>query len=297
MKEVEEIITSVDNFINNLPEPLKGMGQDFSKNGFSCREAFIKNDMAFPGLHLPIWLSEKYGTHDRKLTREIVKGALLGYLYIRIQDDVYDHKEGNDSNWLLVANEFIREFFKVYYDIFPPKSIFWNYFNKAWLDFSQATAWEIRTCRGILNNYSVNELLNVGKKLSFAKVPVTAVGLMADKEKDLPIMFKIVDLLATSSQLLNDFASLLGDLKTNHFTYPLSCALTNSEDNLFECLLQKDSIEQLFKKVIDLDQEILLLLSQFPLEPLSVFIRERINKVEDMRRRYFEIKINALMNR
>lgn len=295
MSEVEQVIASVEDFIDKLPEPLRSMGQDFTKNGFSCRDAFIKNDMAFPGLHIPFWLAERYSRPQIDVTREIVRATLFGYLYIRIQDDVYDFKKGNNASWLLVANEFINECYTIYHRLFPPESSFWNYFRSAWLSFSKATAWEIVECRGKLNPLNDEELSIVGEKLSFAKVPVAAVLLKAGQGQDIPIAFKIVDLLATSSQLLNDFGSIDHDLETGHFTYPLSNALDKDGDDLFENLLRKNSVESLFDKVNQLDRDTLILLEGFKLPQLSDFLKRRILSVEDMKRQFLTIKLKALM--
>lgn len=309
--ELEDIITRVDHFIENLPEPLKSMGEQFAVSGYPYRKAFVDNDWAFPGLHLPFWITKRYtrisatSSSTMNSTREIVYAALLGYLYIRIQDDVYDYKEGNDSSWLLLANEFIRECFRIYHNLFPAESSFWSYFHKQWLDFSQATAWEIKTCRGNLNLLTDSELLMIGKKLSFAKVPVTAVALKAHREKDLTLLFKIVDLLATSSQLLNDFGSLDRDLVTNHFTYPLSSALESVDtknDNalkevIFERLLKKNSMENLFNNIINLDNQILKLLTEFPLPELSEFLLKRLEMVKEDFKLFRRIKLEALFSK
>ncbi|MBI1870746.1 MAG: class 1 isoprenoid biosynthesis enzyme [Chlamydiae bacterium] len=308
-QEVEEIVHQIDAFIGHLPEPLKSLGGEFASTGYPYRTAFLNNDLAFPGLLLPFWVAQKYETHvpDPVLflerVQKIVRAALLGYLYIRIQDDIYDHKEGHNPVMLLLANEFIRECFQIDYELFPAHSNFWRYFRTAWLDFSQATAWEIKNCRGKIRPLVADELLMEGKKLAFAKVPVAAVLLMANQEQDLPCLSRIIDLLATSSQLLNDFGSLERDLKTQHFTHPLSQSLefedANSSANLgdvfFERLLRKTSLEDLFQKVVELDDRVLRLLESFSLPSLVLFLEGRTREVKEIRERYLKLKLQSLL--
>ncbi|MDP3980287.1 MAG: class 1 isoprenoid biosynthesis enzyme, partial [Chlamydiota bacterium] len=306
--EVKVAVQRVDGFIHALPQPLCSMGEAFAAQGFPYRTIFIENDLAFPGLYLPYWIAE-YSNRGRDFDktmmdyiRECTYAALVGYLYIRIQDDIYDHKDDNDPSWLLIANEFIRECFDVYRNLFPSNAVFWNYFRQVWLDFSQATAWEIKTCRNHVHPLKDIELLLVGKKLSFAKVPITAILLIEDHETDLPIVFEIIDLLATSSQLLNDLWSLERDYKTKHYTFPLSSLLdphdkiedTISQNVVFEKLLQKKSIEDLFNHVLMLDRKVMMLLETYPVVDLALFIEKRIGLVENLKRQYLRMKLDAL---
>ena len=306
--EIKGIVADVDTFIDSLPEPLRGMGQEFAWEGYPYRQAFVGNDMAFPGLYLPFWIADCCrDSADFSMlldhARKIVLGALLGYLYIRIQDDVYDHKDGNNPASLLLANEFIRRMYDLYHDLFPADSAFWVWFRRFWQEFSQATAWEIKTCRDQIRPLTQEELDIVGRKLSFAKVPVAAVLLKAGRVDDLPAVSTIVDMLATSSQLLNDFASLERDLGTRHFTYPLSAALhpgdvhqrRDLDQLLFQRMLQTESLEQLFDRTLALDKEVLERLEGFPIPHLDIFVRSRIALVDQMRQRYLKIKFEALL--
>lgn len=308
-KEVEGIIDHIDDWISSLPPSLLHLARRYQEEGFPYRSAFLKNSLAFPGLHLPFWLAQKYmrlGKASQDLlwiSQASVRAALFGYLYIRIQDDVYDHKEGYDPVFLLLANETIQECIEIYRNLFPGKAKFWSYYRKIWRDFSEATAWEIENFRGSLRIFEETVLPLVGQKLSFAKIPVLAVALKAGHAKDIHILFKIVDLLSTSSQLLNDFGSLERDLKTSHFTYPLSQSLraedVNLKENLgetmFERFLQKSSIETLFDQVLQMDQQVLEILKKFPMETLCLFIENRVKEVKEMRDRYLRIKLQSLL--
>ena len=306
-KEIAAIIARLDHWIEEWPEPLKSMSQAFAEKGYPYRTAFINNKIGFPGLYLPFWITLRYqnpiASQNLMSLRASVYAALLGYLYIRIQDDIYDEKEGTDRSWLLVANEFIRESFGIYHQLFPANSEFWHYFQQAWHDFSQATAWEIKTCRGKMHVLQEKDLLQVGQKLAFAKVPIAAIVLLLGQEQDLPQLFKIVDLLAVSSQLINDFFSMEGDLKTQHFTYPLTTTLAEKENpplsqpfSLFAKLLEKNSIEGLLDYIINLDEEILFLLREDSLEWLENFLAHRITLVKEWRHLYMELKFKALLN-
>ncbi len=302
--EVLALVRRVDLFAQGLPEPLCAMGEEFAERGFPYRKMFVANDLAFPGLHLPFWVASRY--HQPRLldaTRQAAQAALFGYLYIRIQDDIYDRKEGNDPSTLLLANEFVEEMYRILRGLFPHDASFWKIFQSVWRDFSVATAWEIKECRHRLHAISDADLNNVGRKLSFAKVPLASVLICAGRRQDMDKCFAIVDRLTTSSQLLNDFASLERDLATRHFTYPLAGALEQGDlgqsqelsSVMFERFLRTGSLESLFDKVIAIDQAILGLLAEFPVPQLQKFLQKRLALVEEQRRRYIRLKLEVLL--
>jgi hypothetical protein len=306
-RETNFLVSRVDVFINALPEPLGSMGRRFATELFPYRTIFINNVWGFPGLQLPFWIADCYIQRHRlpegflDVARDSAQAALFGYLYIRIQDDLYDFEEGSDPSMLLLGNQLMGECFRIFRRLSGGPA-FWDVFDRLWLDFSQATAWEIAARRDHWKPFSEEEILLAGKKLSFAKAPVAIVALQAGGEGDLPVLFQMMDRLAASSQLLNNLEGLRKDLRIGGFTYPLS-RIMNEEDiaaggdlvqAAFGRLLKNSSLEDLMDRALDLDDQALEMARKFPVPPLADFIKRRRERVGEARRRYLEIKLESL---
>ncbi len=239
--ELEKRLSSVgrrySRLVRELPEPLRSKAD--SLKGALAPDArnlieYYGARQAYPLLRFPLWLEDKYARDGRINARKgygakTAAAALFGYLYIRIQDNVLDEPDQFDSAYLLLSNEFVREFFEIYHGLFLPESSFWRYMREYWRGTSNNTLWERNACVGRLTSFRVGDLARIGGKLDGAKVSIASICLLADREADIPLLCRVMDCVNISSQLHNDVVSFVKDLKNKYFTSVIINTLGESE--------------------------------------------------------------------
>jgi len=240
-RDIESRLKSValaySRLARSLPEPLGSQAKSLTKAlAPGCRNlvAYYGAREAYPLLRFPLWLEDKYVregliSYRKGWGAKTATAALFGYLYIRIQDNVLDEPDQFDSAYLLLSNEFIREFFGIYHGLFPPGSPFWGYMLGFWRGTSNNTLWERNACVGRLTGFRVGDLAKIGGKLDGAKTSIASLCILADRENDIEQLTRVMDCINISSQLHNDVVSFVKDLKNRYFTSVIINTLGEAE--------------------------------------------------------------------
>lgn len=244
-KRLGSVLAEYNRLVRSLPEPLHTKARSLSKAlAPEARNlvAFYGAAEAYPLLRLPLWLEDRYLSTghipDRKgYGVKVATASLFGYLYIRIQDNVLDEPDLFDSAYLLVANEFIREFFYILGGLFAPGCPFWDHFREYWRTTTNNTLWERVECGGRMRKFCPGDLEKVGGKLDGVKMSAAALCMLAGQEQDIPRYCRMVDNLNMASQLHNDVVSFVKDLRHDYFTSVIvntvGCAEGCPDDEVF----------------------------------------------------------------
>jgi hypothetical protein len=236
-KRLGKLARGYEEFVKGMPEPLIGQARALAKVLAPGSKDLVEHygaKEAYPLLRVPLWLEDRY------VSRGVLTGSegygtssayasLLGYLYIRIQDNVLDEPEQFDSAYLLLGNEYVREFFSTYHALFAHGSPFWGYMKKYWLATTNNTLWERLVCGGKIKEFDGGDLARAGGKLDGGKVAIASMCILAGREPDIARYGPVMDDLNIASQLHNDAVSVVKDQKHDYFTCLIASTVGSGE--------------------------------------------------------------------
>jgi len=197
----ERVWERVERFCGRLPEPLlgqwcqlKGYLATFSESGDPRK--FFHHPHAFPSLLLPFWVGTGMGFKSQDETvEEILKATLLNYFYLRIQDNVMDEPERFDATLLLLGNEVLNEYHRVYHNIFPADSPFWDHYTRLWRDFSRVALWEKQEHWRRFARFTETDVAFLGNKFILATIPCVAFALLRNRPEAIAPLERMVQSL------------------------------------------------------------------------------------------------------
>jgi len=220
----ERILTAwrrVDEDLTALPGPLGSLWHQYATT-LAHRAAVedlskaLQRPEAFPSLPLLWWTASLVGFEDEQALDELSYGTLMGYLFIRIQDDVLDGHTKSEN--LLVANAAQERFQEVFRRHFGTKHRFWDIWLSWLVDFSAATAWEIQEHRNRRQTFTTPDLDRLGEKFLPAAAPPAALAFTAGRDELVRPIRELVTTLGSGLQLINDHRGIRHDFETNNYT-------------------------------------------------------------------------------
>jgi hypothetical protein len=228
----EAICQRLSGFAEATPEPLQLMARQLARE---WTPSVWTHPYSFPLAHLPLWILDHAGAlPEGGLSPSAIAygyAAHCGYLYIRLQDDVYDDPGSAErARRLLIGNELILECVGTFRRFFAPDSPFHRCLRRYFLEFGQATLWEMEHHWGRYEPFAEEDVLCEGRKLSLAKAPCAAALLELSREDCLGQVEEALECLQAGNQLLNDVAGLVRDIDAANVTYPLAHATGEAFD-------------------------------------------------------------------
>lgn len=288
-KRLGAVLSAYNRQVRSMPEPLRGKARALAKAlapGYRNLVEYYGTREAYPLLRLPLWLEDRYVADGLISGRKgygvkTATAALFGYLYIRIQDNVLDEPDQFDPAYMLVGNEFVREFFYILHGLFPADSGFWENFRLYWGGTSNNTLWERQECGGRLHTFCTGDMVRVGGKLDGVKMTVASICTLAGREGDIPRFCAAVDDINIASQLHNDVVSFVKDLRHDYFTTVIANTLGGGEfsgdpeDMLCRASLAAltgDHLERWLEKAIEYNENALDRLGPGELPGLDLYV-------------------------
>ena len=229
--EVEAAWALVEAHIGALPPALAALGRRHLAaigRGEPTHRGYFSGPLAPPLLYLPLWLAARFrregrAAGDDPALHRILAAAMLGYFYIRIQDDVIDGARDADRALALYGNAALGEMLAQLRAAVGDAPDFWDAARRAWLDFSARTAEEHAQLR---SDAPYPEALFVAHadKVAFARVPALAACALAGRMNLAGDVAALVHRLGVATGLVNDAIGWPRDLKTGQRTYLLARA-------------------------------------------------------------------------
>jgi hypothetical protein len=301
----QEISRRIAAFPERLDEPLRSLARPLADR--YPAEAWT-HPYSFPLAYLPLWLLARGGRLGGNALLEPAASygyaTNCGYLYIRLQDDVYDEPgQPRDARMLLVANELILECLGGFARWFPFDSPFWRRFRAYWEEFSQATLWEMEHHVGRHEPFYRDDVIRQGRKLSLAKAPCAAAAHDLGCEARLPEIEAAIDCLQAANQLANDIAGLVRDIDAGNVTYPLTLATGPDFDwsapgrraLAIEAVVQSSAIETTFDLAMDLHDQSLGRMGDLASPHYDEFVAWRKRFLLAGREDYSGLKVSGLL--
>lgn len=218
--EITRVFERLERWTRALPEPLRGAGETLAQAlGAPPDTPLVEawGDRLDLLVATPLILARRFpGRGIERLARDAAYGAVAGYFFIRIQDDVLDEPESIDTSYLLLGNELVAELFGTYRRLFPPRDAFWRYLDAYWRETSRFTLAERRGEHAEPGAPPEGDLARLGRKSGAAKIPMAAVCCAARRPAAIARYAAFLDTVHGAMQVLNDVVSLVKDLRHAH---------------------------------------------------------------------------------
>lgn len=228
---IEGAWTRIESRIASLPSPLREAGEDFlaRRRPGGCYRDYFSTIWSTPICYLPLWLRESLtlvgawpSEAGSDWMEEIISGTMWGYFYIRIQDDHLDERTAPRDD-LLFGNVCIAEMARNFSATMLDRRELEIHLCRAWEDFTNQTLSEAKQLRSN-HPYSRECFEQHATKVAFARVPLIAVSLKANKPELIPSAVRLVDALGVTFGLLNDALGFPRDVNNGQRTFLLAQA-------------------------------------------------------------------------
>lgn len=232
--EIHEAWDRCERRLVSLPQPLRELATEFLQSitdASGTHRSYFSIPIAPPLLYMPLWLFDGLAPDcpaDKHLPpRSIVSilaATMLGYIGIRIQDDVLDEPTRSNPNLLLLGNTcFSYMVAELSTAIGAQSASFWPAFDRAIIDFSHQTAAEQRAVLQD-NLYDFEQFETHANKVAFACIPLFAVAALADRFDLEPHLRTLVHQLGIAYGIANDILGWPRDVRSGHRTWLLGSA-------------------------------------------------------------------------
>ncbi|WP_437735958.1 geranylgeranyl pyrophosphate synthase [Sorangium sp. So ce1335] len=121
-------------------------------------EGYFSHPMALPVLELPLWVATRFGAQGPApcagspgippLAVDLAEAAAVGYLHVRIEDDLLDEGLGEPGAAVLLSGALFARHQALLARSLAGESAFWDLFEEVWLGYGEAMQLERRLHRG-----------------------------------------------------------------------------------------------------------------------------------------------------
>ncbi len=303
----ERLLTAwkqADEDLSALPSPLGAMWRTYERAlaeraAVSNLAQALLSAQAFPSLPLVWWTARLVGLDDESVIEDLTYGALMGYLFIRIQDDVLDGHTRSEN--LLVGNAAQERFQEVYRRHLPSDHPFWSVWLGCLVEFSAATAWEIQSHRNRRTAFTTPDLDRLGEKFLPAAAPPAAVAFLGGRDDLVRPLRELVITLGSGLQLVNDHRGIRHDFEIGNYTAVISDILVSvpkvrlAEELAFpNKALTTDAIERNLRRARIYFERSRQLGADMGLFQVAEYTAEHIEELEEELNRMARIRIEAL---
>ncbi|WP_437511747.1 geranylgeranyl pyrophosphate synthase [Sorangium sp. So ce1099] len=121
-------------------------------------EGYFSHPTALPVLELPLWVATRFGAPGPSLDEgsrglpplavELAEAAAVGYLHVRIEDDLLDEGLGDPGAAVLLSGALFARHQALLARSLARGSAFWGLFEEVWLGYGEAMLLERRLHQG-----------------------------------------------------------------------------------------------------------------------------------------------------
>ncbi|GAC41233.1 hypothetical protein [Paenibacillus popilliae] len=218
-EDLEVVFAEAARLISSFPDPLQEMGLrylDKSNSLLGDSNSYVCN-------LLPFWLQEATGV-ERSDCRRLGLAGVFMMLHYCLLDDVMDSSE--QSGWhkpLALGQLFYIEYERVYRQLFPASTPFWNHYNQYTAEWAEAVSMERE------HDFFLNDRVRVGHKASPVKLSAIGAAYLGRTEYLLPVIAAAVEMVLVTLQMSDDAEDWEVDLREGSYNCLLSWirAMTN----------------------------------------------------------------------
>ncbi|WP_437877634.1 geranylgeranyl pyrophosphate synthase [Sorangium sp. So ce513] len=194
-------------------------------------EGYFSHPMALPVLELPLWVATRFGAPRPAacagspelppLAVDLAEAAAVGYLHVRIEDDLVDEGVGEPVAAVLLSGALFARHQALIARSLPGQSAFWDLFEEVWLGYGEAMLLERRLHRGggPRDAEAFRRVLGRSRPLV---LPAAAALFALSRAEHLAALEAFVSALAAAHQLFADLLHAEKDRAHGNATYVLA---------------------------------------------------------------------------
>lgn len=170
-----------------------------------------------PLAQLPLWVAEAVGVEDRDLLLDLVEASVIGYLYVRVHDDVLDEGLGDPTRSMFLADAFL-----VRHQSLVARHVgsaeFWSFFEQVANDYSEAMLLEREayTAEAVCDEEVFDRVLDRSRPLV---IPGATLLSIAGRWDLLSSLERFVRHTVKAGQLVDDTIDAHRDLERGNHTW------------------------------------------------------------------------------
>jgi hypothetical protein len=200
--DLQAIFEGAECRMAQFPQPLNEKGLEYAAGFHPFLETGKKNHICYL---LPLWLGDLTGL-DKALLRKLSMANVFAMLYFFLQDDMMDSPGIRSKHQVPLANLFYMESLRLYREMYPAESPFWNYMEQYIREWSDSV-----TNEGV-HNYFMKDMSLIARKASPVKLGSTGALLLAGQESLIPSISEQVDAALVALQMADDWSDWQEDL-------------------------------------------------------------------------------------
>ncbi|WP_437870017.1 geranylgeranyl pyrophosphate synthase [Sorangium sp. So ce363] len=194
-------------------------------------EGYFSHPTALPVLELPLWVATRPGGPALALDAgspalpplavDLAEAAAVGYLHVRIEDDLLDEGVGEPGATVLLSGALFARHQALLARSLPGGSAFWGLFEEVWLGYGEAMLLERRLHRGAgpRDGATFRRVLARSRPLV---LPAAAALFALSQAEHLAALEEFVSALVAAHQLFADLLHAEKDRAFGNTTYVLS---------------------------------------------------------------------------
>jgi hypothetical protein len=223
------------------------------RHGFLTDDAeLFFNPLAQPIVTFPLWVAAAVG-FDRveraAVVLDVVESTVMGYLYVRVHDDLMDEGVGEPTSAMLVADAFLVRH-NALLATHVSSARFWDLHERTAAAYSEAMLLEREVSRREAE-YGADEFDRVLDRSQPLVLPGAALLDLADQWSLLPALQRFIHHTVRAGQLVDDTIDCEHDLAAGNHTWVVR--LLNGEDGRDAMIrnLITDGIDNIVAMVLD----------------------------------------------
>lgn len=185
---------------------------------------FFFHPRSLPVAALPVWIGRLARAAGAPLEEArvmaAVEAAAVGYLHVRLQDDLIDEGRGHPGSTMLLAEALMIRHQRLLVEVGPGPG-FWDLFEEVWLTYDEAMLFEaaLNQADGVADRVAFQRVL--GRSLPLL-LPPAAVLTAAGMDEALGALTSFVEGAVAAHQLYVDVLDAEKDLENGNRTWIIS---------------------------------------------------------------------------
>ncbi|MCB9107711.1 MAG: hypothetical protein H6633_26175 [Anaerolineales bacterium] len=221
----------IENFFTRLPPTLfrqsillkNNLATFYAETGQFSDILSREND--HPGLYLHFWLIDDWqmakSAEREMLERALFLTAVINFAAVYTQEAILDEGTNFDQTNLFLAQSLRQQAGRHLMEIFPGTAAFWQYHQRGWNDYAEATLADWSTDNRADLPLDEAALTALPQQLAVTKLPIIGAAMALGRVEAVPSLSRLVDHLNFVWQLLRDISTIRQDLTRQRYTYPI----------------------------------------------------------------------------
>jgi hypothetical protein len=212
----------VEQYFGELPAYLFRQGLLLRHNLASAYSAtgqfedILSRKSDYPLFNLHFWLLDDWQFPAGEARTEIEKHLFLAGVFtfaaIYTRESILDPDTAFDQRYALLENSLHQRAVHHLAQLFPAASPFWDYYRRLRAECADAMS-KFQGSTRRATPFDEADLLELGRQLAFAKIPLAAVALQCDRVHQLPQLFSLLDHWHVIFQIRRSITTLQRDLR------------------------------------------------------------------------------------